>query len=68
MRKGDKSVKVQLLRWWVKDRELTPIERNSSKIGYMGAGFLMARIKVSYRGWSHVSWLSRNSSDSKHGH
>ena len=42
MRKGDKSVKVQLLRWWVKDRELTPIERNSSKIGYMGAGFLMA--------------------------
>ena len=37
-----KKFKVQLLRWWVKDRELTPLERNSSKVGYMGAGFLMA--------------------------
>ena len=42
MRKGDKSVKVQLLRWWVRDRKLTPTERLSSRIGYMGAGFLMA--------------------------
>ena len=41
MRKGDKSVKVQLLRWWVRDRKLTPTERLSSRIGYMGAGFLM---------------------------
>jgi len=38
----DKSFKVQFLRWWVKDRKLTPIERMSSRVGYMGAGFLMA--------------------------
>ena len=42
MRRGKKSFKVQFLRWWVRDRELTPLERNSSKVGYMGAGFLMA--------------------------
>lgn len=42
MRKGKKDFKVQLLRWWVNDRKLTPIERMSSRVGYMGAGFLMA--------------------------
>ena len=42
MKKGDKSVRVQLLRWWVRDRKLTPVERMSSRVGYMGAGFLMA--------------------------
>ena len=42
MRKGKKSINVQFLRWWVKDRQLTPIERMSSRVGYMGAGFLMA--------------------------
>ena len=42
MPKGKKDFKVQLLRWWVNDRKLTPIERMSSRVGYMGAGFLMA--------------------------
>jgi hypothetical protein len=42
MRKGKKDFKVQLLRWWVNDRKLTPMERMSSRVGYMGAGFLMA--------------------------
>ena len=42
MKRGNKSLKIQLLRWWVRDRELTPMERHSSKVGYMGAGFLMA--------------------------
>ena len=42
MRKGKKDFKVQLLRWWFNDRKLTPIERMSSRVGYMGAGFLMA--------------------------
>ena len=42
MRKGKKSINVQFLRWWVRDRRLTPIERMSSRIGYMGAGLLMA--------------------------
>ena len=42
MRKGKKDFRVQLLRWWVRDRKLTPTERLSSRIGYMGAGFLMA--------------------------
>ena len=35
--------------WWrkvlktmVRDRRLTPLERMSSRIGYMGSGFLMA--------------------------
>ena len=35
--------------WWgkvlktmVRDRKLTPLERMSSRIGYMGSGFLMA--------------------------
>ena len=42
MKKGDKSAKGQFLRWWVRDRKLTPIERMSSRVGYMGAGFLMA--------------------------
>ena len=31
-----------LLRAMVRDRRLTPIERMASRIGYMGAGFLMA--------------------------
>jgi hypothetical protein len=42
MRKGDKSIKVQLLRWWVKDRKLTPVERFSSRVGYMGVAFLIS--------------------------
>ena len=42
MKKAEKSAKVQLLRWWVRDRKLTPLERMSSRVGYMGAGFLMA--------------------------
>ena len=42
MRKGDKSVKVQLLRWWVRDRKLTPVERLSSRVGYMGVAFLLS--------------------------
>ena len=42
MRKGDKSIKVQLLRWWVRDRKLTPVERLSSRVGYMGVAFLIS--------------------------
>ena len=42
MKKVEHSAKVKLLRWWVRDRKLTPIERMSSRVGYMGAGFLMA--------------------------
>ena len=42
MRKGDKSVKEQLLRWWVRDRKLTPVERLSSRVGYMGVAFLIS--------------------------
>ena len=42
MRKGKKDFRVQLLRWWVRDRKLTHTERLSSRVGYMGAGFLMA--------------------------
>jgi len=42
MRKGKKDFRVQLLRWWVRERRYTPIERVSSRVGYMGAGFLMA--------------------------
>ena len=42
MRKGDKSVKVQLLRWWVRDRKLTPVERLSSRVGYMGVAFVIS--------------------------
>ena len=42
MRKGKKDFRVQLLRWWVRDRKLTPTERLSSRVGYMGGGFLMA--------------------------
>lgn len=33
---------TQMLRLMVRDRRLTPIERMSSRIGYMGAGFLVA--------------------------
>ena len=42
MRKGEKSLRVQLLRWWVKDRKLTPVERLSSRVGYMGVAFLIS--------------------------
>ena len=42
MRKGKKDFRVQLLRWWVRDRKLKHTERLSSRVGYMGAGFLMA--------------------------
>ena len=31
-----------LLRAMVRDRRLTPIERLATRVGYMGAGFLMA--------------------------
>ena len=41
MSKVEKSVKLKFLRWWVRDRKLTPTERLSSRVGYMGAGFLM---------------------------
>ena len=42
MSKVEKSVKLKFLRWWVRDRRLTPIERLSSRVGYMGVGFLIA--------------------------
>ena len=42
MNKVDKSVKVKLLRWWVRDRKLTPVERLSSRVGYMGVAFLIS--------------------------
>ncbi len=42
MKKIDRTAKIQFLRWWVRDRRLTPIERMSSRVGYMGAGLLMA--------------------------
>ena len=42
MRKGEKSLRVQLLRWWVRDRKLTPVERLSSRVGYMGVAFLIS--------------------------
>ena len=32
----------RMLRLAVRDRKLTPVERLSSRVGYMGAGFLMA--------------------------
>ena len=32
----------RLLKSMVRERKLTPIERMSSRIGYMGSGFLMA--------------------------
>jgi hypothetical protein len=32
----------RVLRFMVRSRELSPIERISSRVGYMGAGFLMA--------------------------
>ena len=31
-----------LMRAMVRDRRLTPVERMASRVGYMGAGFLMA--------------------------
>ena len=31
-----------ILRAMVRERKLTPVERISSRVGYMGAGFLMA--------------------------
>ena len=42
MSKVEKSVKVKFLRWWVRDRRLTPIERLSSRVGYMGVAFLIS--------------------------
>ena len=49
MRKGDKSVRVQLLRWWVRDRKLTvniDLSKNSMIcIGiillFMSSGYIM---------------------------
>ena len=37
-----KKVKVSLLKSLVRDRKLTPTERLGARIGYMGAGFLIA--------------------------
>tara|TARA_B100001778_G_scaffold192437_1_gene158633 strand:+ start:373 stop:645 length:273 start_codon:yes stop_codon:yes gene_type:complete len=42
MSKVEKSVKLKFLRWWVRDRRLTPIERLSSRVGYMGVAFLIS--------------------------
>ena len=42
MSKVEKSVKVKFLRWWVRDRKLTPVERLSSRVGYMGVAFLIS--------------------------
>ena len=33
---------MPILRVMVRDRKLNPIERLSTRVGYMGAGFLMA--------------------------
>ena len=36
------STRYKLLKWLVRDRKLHPIERLASRIGYMGAGILIA--------------------------
>ena len=40
--RGRKKVWNSYLRSMVRTRQLTPAERMASRIGYMGAGFLMA--------------------------
>ena len=40
--KSGMGIKYQWLKSLVKERKLTPLERMSSRIGYMGAGLLMA--------------------------
>jgi len=42
MLKKYKSKYRPLLRAMVRDKRLTPIERLATRLGYMGAGFLMA--------------------------
>ena len=42
MTKKIKARWMPLLRAMVRDRKLNPIERLATRIGYMGAGFLMA--------------------------
>ena len=42
MKKVKRTWLRDLLRAMVRDRKLTPVERVSSRVGYMGAGFLMA--------------------------
>ena len=42
MTKKIKAKWMPLLRAMVRDRKLNPLERLSTRIGYMGAGFLMA--------------------------
>ena len=42
MKKVKRTWLRDLLRAMVGDRKLTPVERVSSRVGYMGAGFLMA--------------------------
>tara|TARA_R110001592_G_scaffold62639_1_gene191610 strand:- start:74 stop:433 length:360 start_codon:yes stop_codon:yes gene_type:complete len=37
-----KKMKISLLKSLVRNRKLTPMERLSSRIGYMGVGFLIA--------------------------
>ena len=37
-----KKVKYSFLRSLVRDKRLSPIERLSSRVGYMGTGFLIA--------------------------
>ena len=36
------GIKYQWLKSLVRERKLTPLERMSSRVGYMGAGLLMA--------------------------
>ena len=40
--KSGMGIKYQWLKSLVKERKLTPLERMSSRVGYMGAGLLMA--------------------------
>ena len=42
MKKVKRTWLRDLLRAMVRDRKLTPVERVSSRVGYMAAGFLMA--------------------------
>ena len=37
-----KEIKMKFLQFLVRKKKLSPIERLSSRVGYMGAGFLMA--------------------------
>ena len=41
MRKGKKSIRYKLLKYLVRERQLTHWERLASRIGYFGTGFLI---------------------------